>query len=215
MVIAPFDFSSYDRILFVQEVHLKFATCLVVAASLMLAPSIARAHCDTLAGPVVSDARVALAMGDVTPVLKWVRTADAEEVRSVFQKALSVRSQGRDARELADRYFFETLVRLHRAGEGAPFTGLKGAALEPPIALADEALQSGSPDKLAKEVLADLDAGLRQRFTAAADARKHADDSVSAGREYVARYVLLMHYIERLHAAGAGEHGAGEAAETH
>jgi hypothetical protein len=42
-----------------------------------------------------------------------------------FTKTLAVRKQSKEAKELADMYFFETLVRIHCAGEGAPYTGLK------------------------------------------------------------------------------------------
>ena len=96
---------------------------LVAAALLALAlPSpILLAHCDTMDGPVVAAAQKALRTGDVTPVLKWVRPADEKEIRDLFEKTRTVRQKGDDARELADRCFFETLVRVHRAGEGAPF----------------------------------------------------------------------------------------------
>lgn len=107
------------------------------------------AHCDTLDGPVVQTARTALEKGDVTPLLKWVQADDEKEIRTAFQKTLAVRTKGAEAKELADMYFFETLVRIHRAGEGAPYTGLKpGEAVDPAVALADRALETGSVDKL-------------------------------------------------------------------
>jgi hypothetical protein len=83
------------------------------------------AHCDTLDGPVVQTARTALEKGDITPLLKWVRVEDEKEIKDAFEKTLAVRRKGAEAKELADMYFFETLVRIHRAGEGAPYTGLK------------------------------------------------------------------------------------------
>jgi hypothetical protein len=43
-----------------------------------------------------------------------------------FRK-LCVRTLDLEAKALADRYFFETLVRLYRAGEGAAYKGLKPA----------------------------------------------------------------------------------------
>jgi hypothetical protein len=94
------------------------------------------AHCDTMNGPVVAAAQTALRAGDVTPVLKWVRKEHEPEVRAAFARTLKVRATGDDARQLADVYFFETLVRLHRAGEGAPYTGLKpaGSEIEPAVA---------------------------------------------------------------------------------
>ena len=87
--------------------------------SLLMIPASSLAHCDTLEGPVVTDAKKALEKGDVNPVLKWVKKEQEGEIREVFKKTLAVRSKGPEAKELADRYFFETLVRIHRAGEGA------------------------------------------------------------------------------------------------
>lgn len=126
---------------------MKFRKTLVAAFSLAAvlgwaAP--AQAHCDTLDGPVVSAARQALDTGNVKLALVWVQEKDEAELRQAFQKASAARKSGGAAQELADRYFFETLVRVHRAGEGAPYTGLKPAGeIEPPIAAADKALASG------------------------------------------------------------------------
>ncbi len=172
------------------------------------------AHCDTMDGPVVAAARKALRTGDVTPVLQWVRPDDEKEIRDLFGKTRIVRQQGDDARELADRYFFETLVRIHRAGEGAPYTGLvpAGTPVEPVIALTDQALAAGDADRLARAVTGHVDEGIRRRFTRAAEAKKQADESVAKGREFVAAYVELTHYVERLHrdAVTDAAHGAGE-----
>ncbi len=169
-------------------------------AGLAIRPGAAGAHCDTLDGPVVQAARAALAKGDVTDVLKWVRQEDEPAVREAFKKTLVVRTKGPEARELADGYFFETLVRLHRAGEGAPYTGLKAAGTElgPAVSGADEALETGNVDKLVKLVSEAAAAGIRRRFAEAAEARKHADENVPAGRKYVAAYVEFVHYAERL-----------------
>lgn len=159
------------------------------------------AHCDTLDGPVVQTARTALEKGDVTPLLKWVQADDEKEIRAAFQKTLAVRAKGSEARELADMYFFETLVRIHRAGEGAPYTGLKpDEAVDPAVALADRALESGSVDKLVDILAKAMSNGIRERFQRAAETQKHADDSVAAGREFVRAYVIFTHYVEGLHA---------------
>jgi len=171
------------------------------------------AHCDTLDGPVVQTARMALEKGDVTPLLKWIKADDEKEIRVAFQKTLSVRSKGTEARELADMYFFETLVRIHRAGEGAPYTGLKpGEAVDPAVALADEALESGSVDKLVDVLTKAMANGIRERFQHASEAQKHADDSLPAGREFVEAYVVFTHYVEGLHSIikeGGVHHGEG------
>ena len=160
----------------------------------------AHAHCDTLDGPVVATAREALASGDVTPLLKWVSTEEEENIRKAFKHTLEVRKLGGDAKQLADMYFFETLVRIHRAGEGAPYTGLKpGTAVDPAVALADKAIENGSVDKLANVLTKALDKGLRERFERVIKTRKRADDSVVAGREFVEAYVQFTHYAEGIH----------------
>jgi hypothetical protein len=176
------------------------------------------AHCDTMDGPVVAAARVALKKGDVTPVLKWVRSEDERQIRSAFDRAIAVRIAGPRARELADAWFFETLVRVHRAGEGAPYTGLEpaGMPIEPSIVLADKALATGDPAELVRAVSGSVADGIRDRFAKAAGAKKHAEESVAKGREFVAAYVEFTHYVERLSAdatsaASARAHGEPEA----
>ena len=185
-------------------------TAAVVALLLALVPSRALAHCDTMDGPVVKDAQAALAKGDVTPVLRWVSADKEPEIHEAFQHAVAVRALGPEARKLADRFFFETLVRIHREGEGAPYTGLKpaGVEIEPAIAASDKALETGSVDALATMVTTEAEHGIRERFARAAEAKKHASDSVERGREYVAAYVEFMHYAERLvlNATSAASH---------
>ncbi len=176
-------------------------------SGLFLWPYIAQAHCDTLNGPVVAAAKEALAKGEITPVLKWIKPENEAEVREVFKKALAVRGKGPEAQELADAYFFETLVRIHRAGEGAPYTGLKAEEIEPPVAAADKALETGSADGLVKMVTEKVVLGIRDRFKETLERKKHADESVAAGREYVEAYVLFTHYVEKIYVAAEGEHG--------
>jgi hypothetical protein len=173
------------------------------------------AHCDTLDGPVVKTARVALEKGDITPLLKWVQAEDEQEIRVAFNKTLAVRAKGAEAKALADMYFFETLVRIHRAGEGAPYTGLKpGEAVDPAVALADNALESGAVNKLVDGLTQAMANGIRERFQHASKTQKHANDSVAAGREFVEAYVIFTHYVEGLHAIikGGESHHDGAAA---
>jgi hypothetical protein len=180
-----------------------------LCATALIAPHGALAHCDTLDGPVVETARSALARGEVTPLLKWVRPEDEKEINTAFRKTLAVRGLGEEARELADRYFFETLVRIHRAGEGAPYTGLKpGESVDPAVALADKALQGGSVDKLVEILGNAMAKGIRARFAETHEKQKHAEASIAQGREFVESYVLFTHYVEGLHGMikGGGAH---------
>ncbi len=202
--------------------HLKFIVAAVLAGGVGLAGSRpAQAHCDTMDGPVVADARQALEKGDATPVLKWVKKEHEADIREAFKKTLAVRAKGAEARELADMYFFETLVRIHRAGEGAPYTGLKpaGTEVDASVVESDRALESGSVERLVKVITDLVASGIRQRFKQAAAAKEHAGHNVDAGREFVAAYVEFVHYVERLHVDAKGaaghEHGAAVAAEGH
>jgi len=190
------------------------ANSFMVAAGILIAtstllPSCVDAHCDTLNGPVVTAAKTALEKGDVAPVLKWVKPAGEAEIKAAFKKVMSVRAAGGEAKELADRWFFETLVRVHRAGEGAPYTGLKDEPVEPIIQMADEALDSGKIDALIVKLNQYAAEKIKDLFAKARAARKNENKSVGAGRESVEAYVIYVHYLEGLHMAimGSGSHG--------
>jgi hypothetical protein len=179
----------------------------MIVASVLLLPQIAAAHCDALDGPVITEARQALEKGDVAPLLKWVKPRHEESVRGAFAQTRKVRALGPEARDLADMYFFETLVRVHREGEGAPYTGIKPAGMiEPPIAKADQALAKGSVDPLADAIAGHVGKAIRERFADALATRKNADKSVEAGREYVEAYVKYVHFVEGIVGVVHGEH---------
>lgn len=163
-------------------------------------------HCDTLDGPLAVLARKALEEKNVNLVLPWVRPEDDPEIRRAFDHAQVVRDLGPEARSLADRHFLETLVRIHRAGEGAPFTGLKptGRDLGPAVPAADRALKTGSADALVKLLVDAVSAGVRARFHTAAERQRFDPNDVVAGRRYVEAYVPYVHYVERLWEVATG-----------
>lgn len=136
-----------------------------IFAVLLLAPATTFAHCDGLDGPVVKAARQAIDTGNVNLVLIWVQKNDEAEIKKVFQKTLSVRKLSPAAKDLADMYFFETLVRIHRVGEGASYTGLKpaGRDLGPAIPAADLALKSGDVAPLTNLLVEKMRTGLLDR----------------------------------------------------
>lgn len=167
------------------------------------------AHCDTLAGPVVIEAKASLDSGNVTPLLKWVAAENEMEIINAFNHTLGVRKLGVKAKQLADNYFFETLVRIHRAGEGAPFNGLKPAeTIDKAVVLADEAILTGSVEKLAEILSKAAIKGIHNRYNKVVAAQKNMNNSVAQGREYVEAYVQFTHYAEGLHGLikGSGNH---------
>jgi len=177
----------------------------------------ALAHCDTLDGPVVTKAREALEKKDVTLVLPWVAAEDEGEIRHAFELAVAVRGKGEKEKELADRFFFETLVRVHRAGEGAPFTGLEPAGLDlgPAIPAADKALETGDPKALLNLINQKVHDGIHKYYMTAIEKKVHAGESVEAGRDYVQAYVPYVHFVERLYDAASTPiaHGGGDIGE--
>ena len=193
---------------------------LLAAAGVLMAlspPAPAWAHCDTLEGPVVAAARQALASGDLVPLLRWVPAPAEAEVNAAFARARIVREASPAARELADRWFFETVVRLHRQGEGLPFSGLAPpeAAIDPAIADVDRALADGSVDSLARQLGSDVEQAIRERFANVLLAREHADESVERGRGMVAAYVGLTHFAEQLHRLIADGEAPAEHGSAH
>ena len=185
---------------------------LLVLSLAAIVPSDARAHCDTYDGPVVKAGLEALDSGNLDLALMWIKPEAEPELRAAFKQAVTVRELGIEARALADRYFLETLVRLHRAGEGEPYTGIKpkGTDLGPVIPAADAALKSGSSRALTKLLTESVTAGLRHRFERVLATRKFKPHDVAGGREHVEAYVVFMHYVERVYAeatATAPAHG--------
>jgi len=165
----------------------------------LLIPRSAMAHCDGMDGPVVKAAQNALASSDVNLVLIWVQKADEQEIRQAFKRTLAVRKLGAESKELADMYFFETLVRIHRAGEDAPYTGLKpaGRDLGPAIPLADQVLANDKVEPLVTLITDETHKGLTERFDHVLKARSYSPADVEAGRAYVQAYVTFIHYVER------------------
>jgi hypothetical protein len=184
-------------------------------------PATASAHCDGLDGPVVTAARQALNAGDVKPVLIWVQKEDEPEITLAFSRTLAVRRLGPEAKQLADLYFFETLVRIHRAGEGAPYTGLQpaGRDLGPAIPAADRALETADLRPLTTLLNDAMNAGISERYREALDSRRQAGAGVEAGRRYVSAYVQYIHFVEDLYQAATsprrGHYDEAARAPTH
>ena len=178
---------------------------LVVLMMSLVWPARLLAHCDGVDGPVVKSARAALEARNVALVAIWVQPADEPEIRRAFEQTLAVRALSPQAKELADTFFFETVVRVHRAGEGAPYTGLKpaGRDLGPAIPAADKAVEDRSFEPLVKLLTEAMRDRLRQHFNEVVTARTYDVADVAAGRDYVRAYVEFIHYVERLYETSA------------
>ena len=170
-------------------------------------------HCDTRDGPVVSAARVALDTGNVNFVLIWVPESAESELKDAFEKTLEVRKKCPEAQALADEWFFENVVRLHRAGEGAPFTGLKPAGLDwgPVVPRAEKAIETNDATDAISFVLRAIEDDLQQRFKRTISTKNYGVNDVRAGREFVEAYINFVVYSHHLFAqVTKGQSGADE-----
>jgi hypothetical protein len=156
----------------------------------------ASAHCDAESGPVAGAAREALATGSYQGVGIWVGPKQDAELREAFSQALPVYKLGGDARQLSERFFMETAVRLHRDAEGFPYSGLKPAQeLPADIAAAERALQTGDLQPVSGILAEALGAKLNALFKEALEARKSKDESLEAGRRWADAYVRYVVYV--------------------
>lgn len=166
------------------------------------------AHCDTVDGPVVKAATDALEKGNVNLVLIWVKKEHEKEIIDRFNKTLEARKISPEIKELADNSFFETVVRLHRDGEGEPYTGLKAAGLDmgPAIPAGDKAIEDGSISKVQSLISGAVEEGLKKHFSELMEKKNYDPNNVDAGREYVKAYVEYIHYVEILYNTAKNPH---------
>jgi hypothetical protein len=191
-----------------------FVRLAFIALAVVAVPAPARAHCDAIDGPVASAAVRALDQRNVNLVLPYVAAESEAELVAAYGKAAAVRSTDSAAREVADRWFMETAVRLHRAGEKAPYTGLKPAGQDhgPAIRAAERALQSGKVAPVLDLLSQHVEHGIVGRFGHAAHAPRpaglasHAD--VAQARERVRAELGFIEYVEHVYrAVEPAQHG--------
>ncbi len=174
-------------------------------------------HCDSMDGPVVRAAERALEARDATLVLPYVKKEGETEVLAAFERTLGAHDGNPAANEVADLYFYETLVRVHRAGEGAPYTGLKPAGLGfgPVVPVAERAIEAGSPDELVTVLVEKVRQETLARFGRMQALKVHAGDGVEQARAYVEAMLGLEVWSHKLYACASSgphdEHGEGHA----
>lgn len=171
---------------------------LVVALYLFLTPTIVSAHCDTHDGPTATDARKALETGNINYALQWIAPEGEEEIAKIFALSRKVRTLSPEARALADQYFQESLIRIHRAGEGAPYEGMKPASapIDPKVTAADKCLAVGNLSPFAGILREAEVAALESKFQRALELKDYDINDLAAAREYIAAYVSFFKAAE-------------------
>ena len=186
---------------------------IVAAVGIMvMSPLTASAHCDTMEGPTVADGFKAMDTNNINYVLKWVQPKYEKEITEKFNLSMKVKDLSPNAKVLAEQYFFSELVRVHRAGENAPFDGLKpyGTPIDEKVKAADKSIEVGnlSPMEglLEKEKMPEL----KERFERVMALKNFDVNNVEAGREYIEAYVMFFKFAEgeEEHHGAAEGHGA-------
>lgn len=172
---------------------------LLVAFAFLLTSISGFAHCDSYDGPVIKDAFRALKANNVELVFKWIIPEQEEQIASLFEKTYNLKDGDQEVYDIVEKHFLETLVRLHRETEGAPYTGLKPAgSMTPLVAMADNSIAEKNVDELLKTVNNHLEKLLRERYKKVTELSKTKNDSVEKGRAYVTAYVAYTHTLEKL-----------------
>jgi hypothetical protein len=193
---------------------IKMLAASVLTAGMLFGSQSAQAHCDSVDGPVAKAALAALDTGNVNLALPYAPTTAEGEIKAVFAQTLKVRVLGPDAKTLADRAFIETTVRLHRAGEGAAYTGLKPAGIDygPAIPAAEHAVATGNLAPVKALLAEELEHGLHTRLAHALETQKAAKEpkdakDVPAARARVSAEFGFVTYVEGLSQAMHGAPG--------
>lgn len=164
------------------------------------------AHCDSYDGPVIQDALKALNQKDVSYVMKWIDKDQEAEITKLFNKTVGLKNSDIEIYSIVEKHFLETLVRLHRETEGAPFTGLKPAGSTTPIIqMADKSIEDKEIDSLLSNLDKHIQKVIKEKYEEVNALSKVKDNSTTEGRAYVEAYVDYTHTLEAIE--GALEHG--------
>jgi hypothetical protein len=176
----------------------KLILALILLTGLFLSSITSFAHCDTKDGPVVAAAIKAIEQNNINFALIWIQPAQEKEIKEAFESVMKVRVLSAEAQKLADNYFYETLVRLHRIGEEMPYTGVKpaGTPIDEKILAADKSIAAGNLSPLNNLVPKARQAGLKKRFDKVMSLKQYDINDVEGGRKYVEAYVQFFHFAE-------------------
>lgn len=158
----------------------------------------ANAHCDTMDGPTVLDGKKAMQENNVNYALKWVEPNSEKEIKEIFNLSMKVKDLSPESKEIAEKYFFGELVRVHREAEGASYTGVKaaGTVTDKIVLAADKSIETGDLAPLEKLIEKDKRAELKKRFNKAMALKNYDVNDVKAGREYIHAYVNFFKFAE-------------------
>ena len=185
----------------IRTISSKMFGLMALFALALLFPQNGYSHCDSYDGPVIQDALKALEKNDVKLVYKWISEEQEAEITGLFNKTYKYKKKDKEIYQLLEKHFLETLVRLHREGEGAPYTGIKPAgSTKQIIQLTDTALFEKDLPTLLNRLNTHIGKVVQEKYEKVAALYDVKDQSPENGRAYVAAYVDYTHTVEAIHA---------------
>lgn len=197
---------------------------LALLGSLMLifsTPLAAQAHCDSADGPVVTAAKQALEKNDVNLAFPYVGPQYEKEVAIAFDKAMAGGTAGGEAKAVAEIYFAETTVRLHRATENAPYNGIQPAGQNygPALPAAEKAIETGNTEELKKVLNEAVSKQVDEQYRNVTAKKVEPNASVNDKRESIEAQFGFEKYALGLYESAMGKkvatgdsHGEGATA---
>ncbi|MDD1764367.1 MAG: DUF6448 family protein [Methanobacteriaceae archaeon] len=158
-------------------------------------------HSESMDGPVVNAAEMALDMENVNYILPYVPLEDEDELKEAFERTILVRELSADAAELADYWFFETAVRLHLSGRGKPYDGIKPAGYNrrPALTLAEEALYKENASDLIQFMVSFMKEDIQTRFEDTLSKKDYEIGDTESGRDYISSMQDFVRYLDKLY----------------
>lgn len=156
------------------------------------------AHCDTMDGPTVIDGQRAMKENNINYALKWIQPNAEKELKEAFNLSMKIKDLSPESKQIAEKYFFGELVRIHRQGEDAPYTGVKpaGTTIDKKVLAADKSIEIGNLTPLESLIEKDKKAELKKRFDKVMALKNFDTNNVDAGREYIEAYVKFFKFAE-------------------
>jgi hypothetical protein len=157
-------------------------------------------YCDSMDGPVVKAAEVALEMENVNYALPYILEKYEDELKDAFERTIQVRELSGDAAELADYWFFETTVRLHLKGRKRPYNGLKPSGIngDPVLSMADQAINNENLKDLMNFLLNSIKEDVDVRFDEVVSKKDYDINDIDDARDYVDSMLNFYFYLQQL-----------------
>jgi len=157
-------------------------------------------YCDSMDGPVVKAAEMALEMENINYALPYILKKYEDELKDAFERTIQVRELSGDAAELADYWFFETTVRLHLKGRKRPYTGLKASGLNEDhvLSMADKAINNENLNDLNKFLLNSIKEDVEVRFDDVISKKDYDLNDIEDARDFVDSTLNFYFYLQKL-----------------